>query len=139
MATDKNNIKPQPIPESHIDLLERPLIMSLATTLSDGTPQVTPVWFNFQDGFVYFNSARGRLKDRAIRANPYVALVIVDPDNAYRYLAIRGPVTEITEEGAREHIDFLAKRYRGLEKYPGPADEVRVKYKVVPEHVLANG
>lgn len=127
------------IPESHRDLLDRPLIMSLATTLQDGTPQVTPVWFNSADGYIRFNSARGRLKDRAIRERPYVAVTIVDPDNHYRYLAIRGPVVEITEEGGREHIDFLAKRYRGLDKYPGPLEEVRVTYRLAPEHVVAAG
>jgi PPOX class probable F420-dependent enzyme len=134
-----HDTQPVAIPESHHDLLEQPIVMALATTLSDGTPQVTPIWFNFQDGHILFNSARGRLKDRAIRERPYVALTIIDPKNPYRYLAIRGPVVEITEEGARDHIDFLAKRYRGLDSYPGPASETRVKYVVMPEHVLANG
>ena len=137
--TNRAYSPPQPIPESHRDLLERPLVMALATTLSDGTPQVTPIWFNFDDDYIYCNTARGRLKDRAIRERPYVALTIVDPDNVYRYLAVRGPVAEITEEGARDHIDFLARRYMGAEKYPGPADEVRVTYKIVPEHVQAWG
>lgn len=127
------------IPESHRDLLERPLIAALATTLLDGTPQVTPVWFNYESGFIYFNSARGRVKDRAIRARPYVALMVVDPGNAYRYLAIRGPVVEISEEGARAHIDALAKRYMGAEKYPGPTDETRVTYHVQIEHVTTMG
>ncbi|HZG69553.1 MAG TPA: PPOX class F420-dependent oxidoreductase [Herpetosiphonaceae bacterium] len=127
-----------PIPASHQDLLDRPLIMALATTLSDGTPQVTPVWFNYEDGAIYFNTARGRLKDRAIRQTPYVAITIVDPDNMYRYLAIRGPVT-MTEEGGRDHIDLLAKRYMGADKYPGPLSEVRIKFRLTPEHVLAAG
>jgi PPOX class probable F420-dependent enzyme len=113
-----------PIPASHHDLLERPLIMSLATTLPDGTPQVTPVWFNYDDGKIFFNTARGRLKDRAINKTPYVAITIVDPDNMYRYLAIRGPVT-MTEEGGRDHIDLLARRYTGAA--------------LIPEHVLAAG
>ena len=104
---------PKPIPESCQDLLDRPLIMSIATTLADGTPQVTPVWFNHEDGYILFNSARGRLKDRAIRRNPYVALTIIDPENPMHFLAIRGPVVEITEEGAREHIDALAQTIYG--------------------------
>src|SRR3954453_19289856 len=91
--------EPKTIPESYHDLLERPLIMALATTLRDGTPQVTPIWFNFAGGYIYFNTASGRVKDRAIRQTPYVALTIVDPDNIYRYLAIRGPIVEISEEG----------------------------------------
>lgn len=127
------------IPAKYMDLVERPLVMALATTLEDGTPQVTPVWFNHDNGDILFNSAQGRLKDRALRARPYAALTIVDPDNPYRYLAIRGPVIEITEEGARDHINLLAKRYRGLDVYPGPATESRVTYRLRPEHVLANG
>jgi PPOX class probable F420-dependent enzyme len=127
-----------PIPASHLDLVERPLIMSLATTLPDGTPQVTPVWFNYEDGVIYFNTARGRLKDRAIMEKPYVAITIIDPENMYRYLAIRGPVT-MSEEGGREHIDLLAKRYTGADKYPGPMSEVRIKFALTPEHVLAAG
>ena len=127
-----------PIPESYHDLLDRPLIMSLATTLPDGTPQVTPVWFNYENGMIYFNTASGRLKDRAIKQTPYVAVTIVDPDNMYRYLAIRGPVT-IHEEGGREHINLLAKRYTGADKYPGPESEQRIKFALTPEHVLAAG
>lgn len=130
---------PKPIPDDYQDLIERPLTMSLATTLADGTPQVTPVWFNDEDGHILFNSARGRLKDRAIRNTPYVAMTIIDAENPYRYLAIRGPVVEITEEGAREHIDTLAKRYMGKDTYPVPAGEIRVIYRVKPQHVLASG
>ena len=138
--TERQNIEPKAIPASHHDLLERPLVMALATTLSDGTPQVTPVWFNFDSGYIYVNSARGRLKDRNLRERPYVAVTIVDPDNIYRYLAIRGPVVEITEEGGREHIDFLAQRYTGAERYGGmEPGMVRVKYTLAPEHVLAAG
>ncbi|MGB0387499.1 MAG: PPOX class F420-dependent oxidoreductase [Ardenticatenaceae bacterium] len=127
----------KPIPESGMDLIERPLVMALATTLADGTPQVTPVWFSYEDGHILFNSARGRLKDRAIRANPYVAMTIVDPNNPYHYVAIRGPVVEITEEGAREHINALAKRYTGRDTFSGSPDEVRVIYRLKPQHVLA--
>lgn len=135
--SDTTNPQPKAIPESHLDLLEQPNVASLATTLPDGTPQVTPIWFSYDQGYILFNSAAGRLKDRAMRANPYVAFTIIDPTNIYRFLAIRGPVVEITEEGARAHIDALAKRYTGADKYPGPATETRVIYKVAPEHVLA--
>jgi PPOX class probable F420-dependent enzyme len=137
---DMAESKVQPIPEAMRDLVDRPLIMALATTLSDGTPQVTPVWFNYDDGYLYFNTARGRLKDRAIREKPYVALTIVDPDNGYRWLAIRGPVVEITEAGGREHADFLSQRYTGVDKYTlASPDEVRVKFKIAPAHVTAGG
>lgn len=131
-----HDFPPKPIPESCHDLLERPLIMSIATVLADGTPQVTPVWFNYEDGHILFNSARGRLKDRAIRRKPYVALNIIDPQNPMHFLAIRGPVVEITEEGAVEHINALAKRYMGRDTYPVREGEVRVIYRVKPQHVL---
>lgn len=129
------NPTPATIPEKYIDLLERPLFAMLATTLPNGTPQVTPIWFHYEDGYVYFNSAKGRLKDRAIRANPYVAIAVLDPENGYRYLQLRGPVVEMDEEQGRAHINYLSKRYTGNENYPGPAEEIRVRYKLVPERV----
>lgn len=135
--TDQDQPHPKPIPENVHDLLERPLIMALATTLSDGTPQVTPVWFNYADGYIYFNTAAGRLKDKAIRANPYVALTIIDPENDFHWLSVRGPVVEISEQAGREHINLLSKRYTGSETYTfGPPDEVRVRFKIAPEHVV---
>ncbi|MCS6939286.1 MAG: PPOX class F420-dependent oxidoreductase [Roseiflexaceae bacterium] len=128
------------IPDSHRDLLERPLIMILATTLPDGTPQATPVWFHCANGYIYLNTAVGRLKDRAIRANPYVALVVVDPDNIYRYIQIRGPVVEVNEEEGRAHIDYLAQRYTGAERFtPNSPDERRVRFKIAPEKVNVMG
>ena len=132
----EHDFQPKPIPEHCQDLLERPLIMSIATVLADGTPQVTPVWFNYEDGHILFNSAKGRLKDRAIRNTPYVALNIIDPENPMHFLAIRGPVVEITEEGAVEHINALAKRYMGRDTYPVPDGEIRVTYRIKPQHVL---
>lgn len=132
--------QPKTIPESHHDLLNAANIMSLATTLRDGTPQVTPVWFSFEDGYICFNTAAGRLKDKAIRANPYVAIAIVDPNNMYRYLAVRGPV-EIIDDPAvgREHINQLSARYTGNPIYQGPPEEHRVKFRLAPEHVAAWG
>jgi PPOX class probable F420-dependent enzyme len=128
------------IPESHRDLLERPLIMILATTLPDGTPQATPVWFHFEDGYIYLNTAVGRLKDRAIRTKPYVALVVVDPGDIYRYIQIRGPVVEVNEEQGRAHIDYLARRYTGAERFtPNSPDEQRVRFKIAPEKVNVMG
>jgi PPOX class probable F420-dependent enzyme len=101
---------------------------------------VTPVWIDLEGDFVLFNSAKGRQKDKNVRRDPRVALSIVDPDNPYRYLEIRGRVAEITEHGANEHIDKLAKKYLGVEKYPyGQPGEVRVVYKVQPEHTTTMG
>lgn len=138
--TTHNERAPQTIPPKYADLIERPLLMSLATTLSDGTPQVTPVWFSYEDGHFYFNSARGRLKDKAIRANPYIAFTVVDPEDPFNWFAVRGPVVEINDDQqvARGHIDQLAKRYVGADKYGGPSSELRVRYKVAPEHVTGS-
>ena len=128
------------IPESFNDLLSKVAYAHLATVMADGSPQVTPVWFNFDGTHVWVNSAKGRLKDKNMRRNKQVALSIQDPDNAYRYLAIQGEVEEITESGADAHIDTLAKRYLGKDSYPFRAPgEVRVIYKVRPMKVSTMG
>jgi PPOX class probable F420-dependent enzyme len=129
---------PKSIPATHIDLLERPLLAALATTLPNGTPQVTVVWFNYENGQVHINSAAGRLKDRAIRAKPYLALMIMDPQNPRRYIQVRGPVVTITEEGAEEHINFLSHRYEGKD-YSYTPGQMRVRYVLAIEHVDAHG
>jgi PPOX class probable F420-dependent enzyme len=123
------------IPDKFLDLLTKTTAFaSLATIMSDGTPQVTPVWFEFDGTHIVINSAKGRVKDRNMRANPNVALSIVDPANPYRYLQVRGKITEITENGADAHIDKLAKKYLGVDSYPNrTASEVRVIYKIAPE------
>jgi len=128
------------IPESFHDLLADSgrAFAYLATVMADGTPQVTPVWFNTDGEYLLVNSAKGRVKDRNMRKRPNVALVIADPKNAYRYLQIRGKVVEITEEGARAHIDALAKKYTGSDQYQGPG-EGRVIYKIKPEKVSTMG
>jgi len=123
------------IPEKYVDLFQKRAFASLGTLMPDGRPQVTPVWCDFDGQHVIFNSARGRQKDRNVRRDPRVALAIVDPDNPYRYLEIRGTVVEITEDGAGQHIDKMAKKYMGVDKYPyGQPGEVRVLYKIRPEH-----
>ena len=131
---------PEPIPANFRDLFSKPAFASLATLMPDGRPQVTPVWLDFDGTFVIFNTAKGRQKDRNIRRDPRVALSILDPDNAYRYLEIRGRVIEITEKGADEHIDKLAKKYLGVDKYPRrQPGEVRLIVKVLPERVRTMG
>ena len=124
------------IPEKYMDLFQKKAFANLATLMPNGDPQVTPVWCDYRDGHVLFNSAEGRQKDRNIRRDPRVSMAILDPENPYRYLEIRGRVVEITKQGAAEHIDFLAKKYLGVDKYPyAQPGEVRVLYKVKPEHV----
>ena len=108
--------------------------------MPDGSPQVTPVWFDWDGTHLLVNSAKGRQKDRNMRARPHVALAIIDPDNPYRYLEVRGSVAEITEDGADESIDKLAKKYLGADKYPfREPGEQRVLYKILPEHISGMG
>ena len=126
------------IPDSHIDLIrnETKAFCSLVTLMKDGSPQVTPVWFNTDGIHVLINSAIGRVKDRNMHRNPTIALLIIDPKDPYRYIQIRGRVIDITTEGARDHIDDLSKKYTGREKYTGGSiDEIRVTYKILPEHI----
>ena len=128
------------IPEPFKDLFTKVAYANLATVMPDGSPQVTPVWYDYDGEYLRINSAKGRIKDKNMRRDKRVAVSIQDPDNAYRYLAIRGNVAEITEEGADAHIDSLAKKYLGKDKYPfrGPG-EVRVIYKIRPEKVSTMG
>jgi len=126
---------PGQIPEKFKDLFSKRAFANIATLMPNGGPQVTPVWIDFDGTHILFNSARGRWKDRNVRRDPRVAISIVDPDNPYRYLEIRGRVVAITEQGADEHIDRLAKKYLGVDKYPyRQPGEIRVLYKVEPEH-----
>ena len=127
------------IPKSHRDLFSRKAFGNLATLMPDGRPHVTPVWVDYQDSLVMVNSARGRQKDRNMRREPSVALSIQDPDDPYRYLAVLGVVVEMTERGADQHIDKLAKRYLGVDKYPYREEgEIRVIYRIEPRKEMAD-
>ena len=128
------------IPATHQDLLQKPAFANLATLNPDGSPQVTPVWFEYDGQHIVVNTARGRVKDRNLKHEPRVALSIMDPANPYRYLGIQGRVTEMTESGADAGIDRLAKKYLGKDKYPwrGP-NEVRVLVKITPDKVHTMG
>lgn len=128
------------IPDKYRDLFTKRAFMHVATLMPDGTPQVTPVWCDLQNGLIVFNTAKGRQKDRNLRRDPRVSLAISDPDNPYRYLQVRGRVVEIDEKNADAHIDAMAKKYLGKDKYPyRQPGEVRVLYKIQPEHVQAYG
>lgn len=108
----------------------------VATVMEDGSPQVSPVWVDSEDGLVVFNTAEGRLKPKNLRRDPRVAISITNPENPYESLLIRGRAVELTHEGADAHIDALAKRYMGVEEYPlRQPGEVRVIVKVEPERV----
>lgn len=122
------------IPAEAQDLFsdEKKSFAILATIMEDGSPQATPIWFDVADGLIWINTARGRVKDENLHARPKVALCIMDPDDPYRYLQLRGEVVEETEQGARAHIDQLAFKYRGEEEYSSYKGETRVIYKVKP-------
>lgn len=128
------------IPEKFADLFQKKAFASLATINADGSPQVTPVWCDWDGKHVIVNTAKGRRKDRNMRREPRVSLALIDPDNPYRYLEVRGKVVEVTEQGADGHIDKMAKKYLGLDLYPNrKPGEVRVIYKVQPERVSSMG
>ncbi len=129
------------IPESYRDLFKKKAFANVATILPNGRPHVTPVWIDFDGTNLLVNTAKGRVKDKNLRERKWVALSIQDPDNPYRYLGIRGSVVGRIEKGEAEtHIDKMAKKYTGQDKYPWRAPgEVRVLYKIKPERVIAQG
>jgi PPOX class probable F420-dependent enzyme len=129
------------IPQTHADLLTtKPAFAHLATSNADGSPQVTPVWVDFDGTHVIVNTAKGRVKARNLERSPRVALSISDPENPYRYLAIQGKVVEMTEQGGDAHIDKMAKKYLGKDTYPWrSADEKRLVVKIEPDKVHSIG
>ncbi len=128
------------IPEPFKDLFTKVAFAHLATLMPDGSPQVTPVWCDFDGTHIRVNSAKGRVKDRNMRRNRKIAFSIMDPGNPYRHLDVQGEITDITEQGADAHIDALAKKYLGKDKYPFRAPgEVRVIYKILPNKVSTMG
>lgn len=129
----------QNIPENMQDLLkdETRAFAFLATSLSDGSPQVSPVWFGVEGEHILINTARGRLKDKNMTARGKVAICIPDPKDTYRYLLIRGVVDEVTEEGGYEHINKLSHVYDGKD-FPKRPGQVRVIYKIKPEKVFSS-
>jgi PPOX class probable F420-dependent enzyme len=129
------------IPEAFNDLLtKKKAFANLATVNADGTPQVTPVWFDWDGSRLRINTAKGRVKDKNLRRTPTVALTIMDPDNPYRYVQVKGRVANVTESGADAHIDALSKKYTGQDRYakrtPG---EVRVIFTITPDRVQTMG
>jgi PPOX class probable F420-dependent enzyme len=129
------------VPEAFKDLLTtKKAFANLATINADGTPQVTPVWFDWDGRHVRINTARGRVKDKNLRRTPAVALSIMDPENPYRYVQIKGRVASVTESGADAHIDALAKKYLDQERYPyRKPEEVRVTFAIALDRVQTMG
>lgn len=128
------------VPESHKDLFDKRAFGSFTTLMPDGSPQTTPVWVDFENGKVVVNTALGRQKDKNVRRDPRVAITLIDPENPYRYLEVRGQVDEITTEGAAAHIDKMAKKYMGVDKYPyAQPGEQRVLFKITPQKFSTMG
>jgi PPOX class probable F420-dependent enzyme len=128
------------VPEKYADLFKKKAFANLGTLMRDGSPQVTPVWVDYDGKHVRVNSALGRVKDKNIRRDPRVSLAIQDPENPYRYVEIRGKVVEITQNGADEHINSLSQKYLGNPVYPyRKSGEVRVLYKIEPEKFSSMG
>jgi PPOX class probable F420-dependent enzyme len=132
------------IPDSHVRLVNGPPVAALTTLMADGSPHTTPVWCDFDGVHVLVNTMRGFLKERNMRRDPRVTLLCFDPHEPLRSLEVRGRVVELTEEGAREHLDALALLYTGRAPYFGgvvPAElgenEVPVRCRILPVHVVA--
>lgn len=125
--------------DKQTEFLQQPFVGVVTTLREDGSPHSTVVWVEPKDGTVSFNTAYGRAKPRHLETNPHVSVVVVDPENAYRWVAVDGTV-ELTTDGADEQIDRLAKKYLGQDRYPWRAEgERRVSVRVRPEHVSATG
>ncbi|MFC7155615.1 PPOX class F420-dependent oxidoreductase [Halomarina halobia] len=127
------------IPQEFHDLFEKRTFAHVATVMPDGTPQVTPVWVDYDADAeeLLVNTARGRLKERNVSRDPKVGVSLVDPDDPYRFVSVRGRVTDLQEERADEHINELAKRYMGVDEYPNRDAEsgARVIVRISTDHV----
>jgi PPOX class probable F420-dependent enzyme len=131
---------PDIIGQEYLDLFDKKAFGHLATIMPDGSPQVTPVWIDYDGKHVCFNSALGRVKDRNVRRDPRVSISIQDPANPYRYLEVRGRVVQITQVGADEHANKLSQKYVGKAVYAKKSpDEIRVLYKIAPQKVTSMG
>jgi PPOX class probable F420-dependent enzyme len=131
------------IPDTHKDLLENPYYAVVTTVMPDGQPQSTVVWADYDGKNVRFNTARGRQKDKNLERDPKVTLVIVDPNDGYHWLEVRG-IAHVTEEGGREQIEALSHKYMGQKYYGGyntwkkPEDETRLVVTIEATKVSAH-
>ena len=131
MGKDTNQIT-EPVAK----LLEGRNLAFVATLMKDGWPQITPTWVDVQDGKILVNTAEGRLKQKNISRDGRIAISVADQNNPYHMVTVRGRVVEQTNEGADEHVDKLAKKYLGVEKYPlHSPNEKRIIIKIKPERI----
>jgi len=118
------------------ELIERPVLASLSTLNADGSPQISPLWIDLDGDNVVFNTAKGRVKARNIERDPRVAATVIDPSDAYNVVAFRGTVIDVTTTGADDHIDWLARKYLGVDSYPNRRPgEVRIRVVVRTDHI----
>lgn len=122
-------------PEQFLDLLNdnSKALLYLATIMPDGSPQVTPVWFEIDGEYILINTNEGRVKDRNMRVRRKVAMTIQDPNDEYRYLGVRGEVVNYTTEGADEHINKLSLKYDN-EPWTYRETQKRIIFKIKPTH-----
>ncbi|HYT01417.1 MAG TPA: PPOX class F420-dependent oxidoreductase [Candidatus Acidoferrum sp.] len=124
------------ISEPIAKLLEGRNIAFVATLMKDGWPQITPTWVDLEDGKILVNTAEGRLKQKNISRDDRVAISVIDQNNPYHMVTVRGRVVEQRKEGADEHVDKLAKKYLGVDRYPRRSpNEKRIIIKIKPERV----
>jgi PPOX class probable F420-dependent enzyme len=128
------------LPAALLELLRRPSTCYVATTMADGSPQLTQTWVDTDGERILINSVQGFLKVRNVERDPRVAVAVSDPDNPRRYFQVRGRVVEVTTEGAADHIEKLSQKYFGT-TYPwyGGRDQVRVVMSIEPEKVSGMG
>ena len=132
------------IPPEYRDLIDEPNVATLVTVNPDGQPQATPVWVDFDGTYVRVNSAEGRQKVRNMRERPKVSLLIIDPNNMYRWMEIRGTVVQITAEDGVDHINSLSAKYRNQPDYYARmphlrGKETRLVFRIQPSKVIAQG
>lgn len=132
---------------SQLELLDKPIYVIAATLRESGPPHLTVIWADRDDTHIYINSAKGRIKDRNLRARPEISLMAINPENPYHWLSVEGTVVEIVDEEDPEraaevtsHIDDLGEAYVNKRPYPNrQPGEVRVKYKIEPKRIVAFG
>jgi PPOX class probable F420-dependent enzyme len=117
-------------------LFEEKNLVFIATLMKDGSPQLVPTWVDVENGSILVNTFVGSLKHKNVSHDPRIAVSIADKDNPFEMISIRGKVIEqITGDEARKHVDKLAKKYLGVDEYPGPEGK-RVILKIKPEKVF---
>jgi len=125
--------------EKQREFLEQPFVGEVTTLRPDGSPHTTVVWVDADTDVVMFNTAVGRAKERYLRKDARVSLIVIDPENAYKWVSISGQA-ELTTDGADAQIDKLAKKYLGQDEYPWRnPEEQRITVLIHPERVEATG